>query len=259
MRGITGYRRPEPGTQPKALHPAYKSTIKRAPSRAPVVLPHTLSEVTGPVVRAGDGERQGLRPHPRSTGDRLGERIVVSGRRAGRGRSARCPAPWSRSGRRTRPAATSTRVDQHDAPLDPNFTRLRPHPHRRRRPVPLRDHPARRLSLAATTTMPGGPHTSISRCSGRPSPRAWSRRCTSPATRCSPIDPIFNCTADETARERLISAFDWETTCPGYALGYRFDIVLGGRRGHAGGAAEVSRTPRPPRPWDRSSRSASPG
>jgi len=27
----------------------------------------------------------------------------------------------------------------------------------------------------------------------------------------------------------LISAFDWETTLPAQALGYRFDIVLRGR------------------------------
>jgi protocatechuate 3,4-dioxygenase beta subunit len=31
------------------------------------------------------------------------------------------------------------------------------------------------------------------------------------------------------ARQRLISTFDWETTIPDEALGYRFDIVLRGR------------------------------
>jgi protocatechuate 3,4-dioxygenase beta subunit len=41
-------------------------------------------------------------------------------------------------------------------------------------------------------------------------------------------DPIYNCTADATARTRLISAFDWATTVPDQALGYRFDIVLRG-------------------------------
>jgi len=44
-----------------------------------------------------------------------------------------------------------------------------------------------------------------------------------------PFDPIFNCTADESARNRLISIFDWETTIPSQALGYRFDIVMSGR------------------------------
>jgi protocatechuate 3,4-dioxygenase beta subunit len=44
-----------------------------------------------------------------------------------------------------------------------------------------------------------------------------------------PFDPIFNCTADEPARQRLISVFDWEATTPAYALGFRFDVVLRGR------------------------------
>jgi protocatechuate 3,4-dioxygenase beta subunit len=41
-------------------------------------------------------------------------------------------------------------------------------------------------------------------------------------------DPIFQSIRDPKARERLISRFDWETTTPEWALGYRFDIVLGG-------------------------------
>jgi protocatechuate 3,4-dioxygenase, beta subunit len=44
-----------------------------------------------------------------------------------------------------------------------------------------------------------------------------------------PYDPIFNCTADEKARNRLIAQFDWESTTPEWALGYRFDIILAGR------------------------------
>ena len=44
-----------------------------------------------------------------------------------------------------------------------------------------------------------------------------------------PFDPIFQSIRDPRQRERLISAFDWETTTPEWALGFRFDIVLGGR------------------------------
>jgi protocatechuate 3,4-dioxygenase beta subunit len=40
-------------------------------------------------------------------------------------------------------------------------------------------------------------------------------------------DPIFNSIRDPDARARLVSTFDWETTTPEWALGYRFDIVLG--------------------------------
>ena len=42
------------------------------------------------------------------------------------------------------------------------------------------------------------------------------------------FDPIFNSVPDESARLRLISAFDWPTTKPQHALGYRFDIILRG-------------------------------
>jgi len=42
-------------------------------------------------------------------------------------------------------------------------------------------------------------------------------------------DPMFMCVPDERARNRLISVFDWESTIPEFALGYRFDIILRGR------------------------------
>jgi protocatechuate 3,4-dioxygenase beta subunit len=42
-------------------------------------------------------------------------------------------------------------------------------------------------------------------------------------------DPIFQSVRDSEARQRMVSAFDLETTQPEWALGYRFDIVLEGR------------------------------
>ena len=42
-----------------------------------------------------------------------------------------------------------------------------------------------------------------------------------------PFDPIFNSCPD--ARERLVSTFELELTRSDWALGFRFDIVLGGR------------------------------
>ena len=42
------------------------------------------------------------------------------------------------------------------------------------------------------------------------------------------FDPIYN-SVPEGARERLQAAFDMDATQPGWALGYRFDIVLRGR------------------------------
>ena len=49
MAKIVGYRRPYIGTQPNHLHPSYVSSIKRAPSKPLIYLPHTLSEITGPL------------------------------------------------------------------------------------------------------------------------------------------------------------------------------------------------------------------
>ncbi len=42
------------------------------------------------------------------------------------------------------------------------------------------------------------------------------------------FDPIFQAVRDPGARARLVSRFDWPTTEPDLALGYRFDVVIGG-------------------------------
>ena len=49
------------------------------------------------------------------------------------------------------------------------------------------------------------------------------------------FDPIFNAIEDNQSRQSLIAAFDLELTEPGWALGYRFDIVLRGRHATATG------------------------
>src|SRR5438045_245564 len=40
---------PPAGTHPPYSYPDYKSTVERAPRESLVLLPHTLSELTGPV------------------------------------------------------------------------------------------------------------------------------------------------------------------------------------------------------------------
>src|SRR5947208_1108426 len=45
---VQGYSRPLHGEQPPYLYEPYRSTLKRAPRRPPIPLPHTVSEVTGP-------------------------------------------------------------------------------------------------------------------------------------------------------------------------------------------------------------------
>jgi protocatechuate 3,4-dioxygenase, beta subunit len=44
-----------------------------------------------------------------------------------------------------------------------------------------------------------------------------------------PFDPIFNSVRDERDRQRLVCAFSIDLTEPDRALGFRWDIVLGGR------------------------------
>src|SRR5690242_149955 len=75
-----GYRRLEEETQPPYLFPRYASTVKRAPTRPLILLPHTLSEMTGPVfgydqIAPGDNDLTAHHTEPA-----LGERIIVSGR-----------------------------------------------------------------------------------------------------------------------------------------------------------------------------------
>jgi len=45
-----------------------------------------------------------------------------------------------------------------------------------------------------------------------------------------PLDPILSSVPSKDGRQRLISSYDHNITEPEFALGYRFDIVLRGRR-----------------------------
>jgi protocatechuate 3,4-dioxygenase beta subunit len=227
MDGVRGYRRPPPGAQPSHRHAPYVSSLKRAPAQPLVPLRHTLSEVTGPsfgpepaVAGASDLTRQ-------HAGPPLGERIVLSGRvldEDGRPLPRTLIELWqANSAGRYRHD-----VDQHDAPLDPNFTgtgHTFTDDEGRYRFVTIRPgaYPWRNHTNA---WRPAHVHFSLF------GPAFATRLVTQmyfPGDPLLPQDPIFNCTADPEARLRLVSSFDWETTVPEHALGYRWDIVLRGR------------------------------
>src|SRR5579862_365565 len=118
---IVPYRRTSPKTQPPYQYPPYRSTPLRSPSKPLIVLPHTLSEVTGPVYGHGDitaTDNDLTRQH---SGEPLGERITVTGRVLddnGRPVPHTLVEVWqcNAAGR------YAHRVDQHPAPLDPNFS-----------------------------------------------------------------------------------------------------------------------------------------
>jgi protocatechuate 3,4-dioxygenase, beta subunit len=223
------YRRPLPSTQPNLLHPAYASSIKRAPGKPLVYLPHTLSEITGPVFKRNIVDVKACDLTKQHSGEPLGERIIVSGHvRDEDGR----PVPnalleiWqaNAAGRYLH------KRDQHDAPLDPNFAGTG---------HTMTDADGRyRFVTIRPGAYPWGNHYNA----WRPAhihfslfgPAFATRLVTQmyfPGDALLPFDPIFNCTADEKARNRLIAQFDWGTTLPAQALGYRFDIVLSGREG----------------------------
>ncbi len=221
------YRRPHRGTQPDYLFPPYASTVKRAPSQPLVVLPHTLSELTAPVFGDSDIKPEDKDLTRQHKGEPLGERIVVSGRvldENGRPLPGILIEIWQANAA----GRYNHRVDEHDAPLDPNFTgagRALTDAEGRYRFLTIRpgEYPWRNHYNA---WRPAHIHFSLF------GPAIVTRLITQmyfPGDPLLEYDPMFTCVPDEKARNRLISVFDWETTIPEHALGYRFDIVLRGR------------------------------
>lgn len=227
MSDIFGYRRPLPGTQPEYLYPPYVSSQKRAPTQPLILLTHTLTEITGPVFGESailPSDHDLTRQH---TSEPLGERIIVSGRVCDENNR---PVPYTLIELWQANAAGRYRHnrDEHDAPLDANFTgsgRTRSDADGKYRFVTIKPgaYPWRNHHNA---WRPAHIHLSLF------GPAFATRLVTQmyfPGDPLLAFDPIYNSTADERSRSRLICAFDWETTTPGFALGYRFDIVLRGR------------------------------
>jgi protocatechuate 3,4-dioxygenase beta subunit len=212
---------------PPYLYPDYRSTVNRAPARPLIVIPHTLSELTGPVYgheSLGEQDRDLTRQH---TGEPLGERIIVSGRvvdEDGRPVPDTLVEIWqaNAAGRYVHV------VDQHPAPLDPNFTGAG---------RAVTDAEGR---YRFTTIKPGAYPWKNHANAWRPAhihfslfgPSFLSRLVTQmyfPGDPLLTLDPMWMSIPDERARLRMMSTFDIGTTEPEWALGYRFDIVLRGR------------------------------
>ena len=220
------YRRPAAGHHPPNLSPAYKSTVSRSPSKPAIVLPHTLSEITGPLLREerlDAGENDLTR---RRMGEPLGERIIVQGRvldEDGRPVPGALVEIWqcNAAGRYHHPG------DQHDAPLDPNFQgggRARADTDGNYRFITIKPG-AYPWGNHHNAWRPAHIHFSLF------GPAFATRLITQMYFQNDPLlafDPIYN-SVPEGARERLQAAFDMDATQPGWALAYRFDIVLRGR------------------------------
>jgi len=224
---VVPYRRHDPAGQPRSLYPEYRSTVLRAPRQPLIVLPHTLSEVTGPVYGHDDIAETDNDLTRQHAGEPLGERIIVSGRvldDRGRPVGHTLVELWQANAA----GRYFHRVDDHHAPLDPNFSGA-----------------GRTLTDAEgnyrfVTIRPGAYPWKNHDNAWRPAHIHFSLFGSAFVTRLvtqmyfpgDPLfafDPIFQSIADEKARQRLISKFDLGTTLPEWALGFRFDIVLRGR------------------------------
>ena len=227
MADVVGYRPHPPGTQPLYLHPPYRSSAKRAPTKPPVKLSQTLSEVTGPLLDQTRIPAANADLTKQHAGAPIGERIVVGGRvldEDGRPVPNTLVELWQANAcGRYRHA-----IDQHDAPIDPNFSGAG---------HVVTDEAGR---YRFVTIKPGAYPWGNNKNAWRPQHLHFSvfgagfvqRLVTQmyfPGDPLLAIDPIFNCVDDPAARDRMICAFDLDSTIADFALGYKFDIVLSGR------------------------------
>ncbi len=212
---------------PPRPYPDYRSTVKRSPAKPLVPMPHTLSELTGPVYgneSVNEGDNDLTKQH---TGEPLGERIIVHGRvldEDGRPVSNTLLEIWQANacGRYIH------EVDQHPAPLDPNFTGAG-------RTATDKDGHYKFITVKPGA-YPWGNHTNAWRPAhihfsvfGRSFLSRLVTQMYFPGDPLFAFDPIFNSVPDEAAKWRMVSSFDLENTVPDWALAYRFDIVLRGR------------------------------
>ena len=216
---------PNFGPEVQVAYAGYRSTRLRAPERPLVTLAEELHRIDGPVfggdaVEPGDDDLTS-----QHEGEALGERIVVSGRvldETGDPIRGALVEVWQAN------AAGRYRheVDNHPAPLDPNFSGAGR--------CLTDDEGNYRFVTIKPGAYPWGNHENA----WRPAHihfslfgRAFTERLVTqmyfPGDPLFAYDPIFNAVRDPNARALLISRFDLSTTEPDWALGYRWDIVLG--------------------------------
>jgi protocatechuate 3,4-dioxygenase beta subunit len=208
----------------------YGSSVKRGPLKKLVPIRQTLSETTGPLftnVRLEPGEND-LTRDPATGKEAMGERIIVVGKvmdENERPVANTLIEIWqaNAAGRYRHP------VDQHNAPLDANFTgagrcvsdengdyrflTIKPGAY------PWLNHP--------NAWRPAHIHLSLF------GPSFATRLVTQfffPGDPLIAMDPILNSIPSRAGRRRLIASYAHDVTEPEYALGYRFDIVLRGRK-----------------------------
>ncbi|MEU7901492.1 protocatechuate 3,4-dioxygenase subunit beta [Actinoplanes sp. NPDC049118] len=210
---------------PPLLSPGYRSTILRAPRQAPILLPRSPADLTGPVLGEGPVAAADADLTAAPDGEAQGQRIVVHGRvRDADGRPVRDTLleVWQANAA----GRYRHRWDRHDAPLDPHFTGFG---------RTMTDAEGRyRFVTVKPGAYPWGNHPNA----WRPAHihfsvfgRAFTQRLVTqmyfPDDPLFAHDPIYN-SVPGFARDRLVAGFDLSATVESWALGFRFDIVLSG-------------------------------
>ena len=206
--------------------PGYRSTGLRAPSRPLLVLPATEADAAGPIF--GEGVvgplDHDLTAH--HADEPQGQRITIEGQlldTAGRPIAGQLIEVWQANAA----GRYRHRVDDHPAPLDPNFTgygRCRTDSLGRYRFVTIRpgsypwgNHP--------NAWRPAHVHFSVFG-------RAFTHRLVTqmyfPDDPLLSFDPIFGSVGARQARSAMVATFDLSRTVPQHSLGYHFDVVVGG-------------------------------
>ena len=229
MEQTGGYRQRDRSAHPPAYYPQYRSTIYRSPRKPLVLLPQSLSEITGPVFGQDsvDPLDSDLIANGRVDGDPVGERVKVHGRvidQDGRPVPETLIEVWqANAGGRYRHVN-----DSYLAPLDPNFGGCG---------RCLTDAEGR---YSYMTIRPGPYPWNNGGNNWRPAHIHYSIFGPAFATRLVtqmyfegdpliPLCPILGSVGDAAAVARLVAPLDMEASVPFDYLAYRFDIVLRGR------------------------------
>jgi protocatechuate 3,4-dioxygenase beta subunit len=215
---------------PRRDYAPYRSSTLRHPRQPPVAIDVAQDPELVELASPAFGERDiteidnDLTRHHRA--EPIGERITVSGRlldRSGRPVRGQLVEIWQANSA----GRYAHQREQHDAPLDPNFTGVG---------RTLTDD----TGFYRFTTVQPGPYPWRNHVNAwRPAHihfslfgRAFTQRLVTqmyfPGDPLFFQDPIYNAVRDERARKRMISRYDHAVTSPEWATGYRFDIVLDG-------------------------------
>jgi protocatechuate 3,4-dioxygenase beta subunit len=222
---VSGIKSREP-VDPSYLDEGYRSTVLRSPREPLVPMPRSISALRAPVYGYGAVKPLDADLTRQHAGEPLGERIIVGGRLMDEGGKA-IPHALIEVWQANAAGRYVHKGDQHNAPLDPNFT-----------------------GTGRILTDANGDYRFLSIKPGaypwRNHANAWrpphihfslfgfgylSRLVTQmyfPGDPLLALDPIFNSVPTDKGRQALVSSFDLNLTEPEWALGYRFNIVLRG-------------------------------